>query len=70
MHVCVGIVSLLSDDGQTIAYRHNDFLHTVVAGNEVVETADAEGLTVFVVGWIDDMPVPQGVVGKDDATLI
>ena len=57
----------LADERQAIAQWQDDLFHTTVVDEDVVEGLDAPGLWVAVVGMVDDMAVPQGVVGNDEA---
>ena len=50
------------DDGQPIAEREDEFVKARVCGYLVVEAAEGDGLLVAVVGRVDDMPVPEGVI--------
>lgn len=50
---------------QSISQWQDNHLDTRVGGYQVVEGTNAFGLVVTVVGWIDDVPIPQGIVGKD-----
>ena len=56
----------LANERQTIAQWQDDLFHTTVVDKDVVEGLDAPGLWVAVVGMVDDMAVPQGVVGNDE----
>ena len=56
-----------ADERQTIAQWQDDLFDTGVVSEEVVEGLDALGLRVAIVGMVDDMAVPQGVVGNDEA---
>ena len=45
-----------------------NLLYTVVFGNEVIELSDTNRLMVVVVGWVNDVPIPQCIVSEDIAT--
>ena len=53
---------------QTIADGEDDLWYARVVGNHAVEAAQTERLFVTVVGRVGDMPVPERVVGKDEAS--
>ena len=60
----------LSDECQTIAQRQDDYFHPRVVGNQVIECSDALSLMVTVVGWVDDVPVPQRIVCQNISARI
>ena len=55
------------DDCQPIAQRENQFVKSRVGGYLVVEVAEGDGLLVAVVGRVDDVPVPEGVICQQPA---
>ena len=60
----------LSDECQAIAQRQDDYFYPRVVGNQVIECSDALGLMVTVVGWVDDVPVPQRIVCQNISARI
>ena len=69
VHLCAQI-SELSYDGESVAQRQYDLLHSCVLGDVVVEASYAYGLMVVVVGGVGDVSVLQRVVGKDEGSLV
>ena len=51
---------------QSVSERQNHFFHTFVVLHVIIKRYDALCLLVAGVGWIDNMLVPQRVVGKDE----
>ena len=51
------------DYRKSIAERENYFFQSRVLCHLVVESTQSDGLFVFVVGGVNDMSIPQGVVG-------
>ena len=60
----------LSDECQAIAQRQDDYFYPRVVGNQVIECSNALGLMVTVVGWVDDVPVPQRIVCQNISARI
>ena len=52
-----------SDDGKSVSERQDDFIKSWVSSHLVVELTECDGLLVAIVGRVNDMPVPEGVVG-------
>ena len=55
------------DDSQSVTDREDDLFKTRVLRQMVVESTQSESLFILVVGVVDDMPVPQGVVRNEPA---
>ena len=61
------VFAFLSYQRQAVAEGEDDAFDARVDGDVVVEEADAAGLWVAVVCGVDDVAVPKGVVGEDEA---
>ena len=55
-----------SDEGEAVTEWEDDLFEAVVSGEAVVECTESESLFVLVVRGVDDMSVPQGVIGEDE----
>lgn len=59
----------LVDDCQTVTQRQDNLADTRIVRHHAVEGAQTDSLLVAVVGRINNMSVPQGVVSKDESAL-
>ena len=48
---------------ETISFGKNELLTTRVTGYVVIKAANGLSLDIVVVGWVDNVTIPQGVVG-------
>ena len=54
-----------SNDGQPVAERQNDLFDTRVRGDKVVESLYTTGLDIALPGLLQNMTIPQSIVGND-----
>lgn len=54
-----------ADEGKTIAEGEDDAGNAVVGGDVVIEGTYATGLRITLIVRVNDVTVPQGVVGED-----
>ena len=57
-----------ADEAEAVAFGEDELLDAGVGRHVVVELADGLGLRVVVVGRVDDVTVPEHIVGQNDGT--
>ena len=59
-----------SNNSESVAKRQDDFLDATVLGNQIIEGLNTFRLQVAIPWMLQNMPIPQGIVGHNKASGI
>ena len=59
-----------TDEGKAVALGEDELLASGVTGHVVIEATNGLGLGIVVVGRVDYMAIPQGVVGQEERSAM
>lgn len=59
-----------TDEGKAVALGEDELLASGVTGHVVIEATNGLSLGIVVVGWVDNVTIPQGVVGQEERSAM